>query len=73
MPVEEEQNMRSRVDGTWSGWSGDTIVPLENGTVWQQVNYHYCYRYKYRPRVEVRGSMMQVEGMPRPIRVRRIA
>ena len=24
--------MRSRVDGTWSGWSGDTIVPLENGT-----------------------------------------
>ena len=65
--------MRSRVDGTWSGWSGDTIVPLENGTVWQQVSYHYCYRYKYRPRVEVQGSMMQVEGMPRPIRVRRIA
>ncbi|MDO9589027.1 MAG: hypothetical protein Q7J13_14005 [Brevundimonas sp.] len=48
-------------------------MPLENGTVWRQSNYHYCYRYKYRPRVEVQGSMMQVEGMPKPIRVRRIA
>lgn len=65
--------MRSRVDGTWTGWSGNTIVSLENGTVWRQESYHYSYRYKYRPRVEVRGSMMQVEGMPRPIRVRRIA
>lgn len=65
--------MRSRVNGTWTGWSGDTIVPLENGTVWRQVNYHYYYRYQYRPRVEIQGSMMQVEGMPRPIRVHRIA
>ena len=43
--------MKSHVDGAWTGWSGDTIVRLANGTVWRQVQYYYRYQYKYRPRM----------------------
>jgi hypothetical protein len=64
--------MRSRVDGEWSGWAGDTTVKLENGTVWQQDQYYYRYKYKYRPRVAVDGNKMIVEGIDKAVRVRRI-
>lgn len=64
--------MKSRVEGEWTGWSGDTIVKLDNGTVWRQDQYHYCYQYKYRPVVIVEGNMMHVDGMSKAVRVRRI-
>jgi len=32
-----EHAMKMYVDGEWSGWDGDTIVKLTNGTVWRQV------------------------------------
>lgn len=64
--------MKSRVDGEWTGWSGDTVVKLENGTVWRQEQYYYRYQYKYRPRVEIQGSKMIVEGMTKAIKVSRI-
>ena len=35
--------MKSRIDGAWTGWSGDTIVKLVNGSVWRQVQYYYRY------------------------------
>lgn len=64
--------MQSRIEGTWTGWSGDTIVRLANGSVWRQDQYYYRYQYKYRPRVIVDGRQMHVEGMPKAVRVRRI-
>jgi hypothetical protein len=64
--------MRSRVDGSWTGWSGDTVVKLTNGTVWRQVQYYYRYQYRYRPEVIVDGKMMYVEGMPKAVRVERL-
>lgn len=64
--------MQSRVEGAWTGWNGDTIVRLANGTVWRQDQYYYRYQYKYRPRVIVDGRHMHVEGMPKAVRVRRI-
>lgn len=64
--------MQSRVEGAWTGWSGDTIVKLENGSVWRQEQYYYRYQYKYRPRVIMDGQKMHVEGMPKAVRVRRI-
>lgn len=64
--------MQSRVEGAWTGWSGDTIVRLANGSVWRQDQYYYRYQYKYRPRVIIDGRQMYVEGMPKSIRVRRI-
>ncbi len=64
--------MHSRIYGAWTGWGGDTVVRLVNGTVWQQVQYYYRYQYKYQPRVIVDGHYMHVDGMPKAIKVRRI-
>lgn len=60
------------VDGSWSGWSGDTIVQLTDGSVWRQEEYHYEYHYAYRPKVEVSAGKMTVVGMSRAVRVRRL-
>lgn len=64
--------MQSRVEGEWTGWSGDTVVRLANGSVWRQEQYYYRYQYKHRPRVVVDGRFMHLEGMPKAVRVRRI-
>jgi hypothetical protein len=61
----------SRVRGEWTGWDGETVVELENGQTWQQDVYHYEYKYSFRPEVFIDGNLMQVEGMSRPVRVRR--
>ena len=64
--------MQSRIQGSWTGWHGRTVVALINGSVWQQVEYCYNYRYSYRPEVRVEGDRMLVAGMPRAVRVRRL-
>lgn len=65
--------MQSQVQGAWTGWQGDTVVQLTNGSVWRQTQYFYQYRYRYRPRVIIDGDMMHVDGMTRAVRVQRIA
>jgi hypothetical protein len=65
--------MTLRVDGSWNGWSGDTIVELSDGTFWQQAEYLYEYRYAYRPSVELVNGYMTVEGMSRAVRVKRVS
>lgn len=60
------------IDGEWNGWSGDTIVQLTDGTVWRQSEYHYEYRYSYRPKVVIISGKMQVEGMSKSVAVRRL-
>jgi hypothetical protein len=60
------------VDGSWEGWSGDTIVHLTDGSVWRQDEYHYEYHYAYRPAVTVSNGKTLVKGMRRAIRVRRL-
>jgi|SRR5580658_4240078 hypothetical protein len=42
--------MKSRIEGEWTGWDGNTVVTLVNGSVWQQDEYYYRYQYKYRQR-----------------------
>jgi hypothetical protein len=61
------------VDGSWSGWSGDTLVQLTDGSVWRQDEYHYEYHYSYRPEVTIERGKMIVKGMRKAIRVRKIA
>ena len=66
----------SRIDGTFKGWSGDTIVKLVNGQIWQQAEYSYKYAYAYRPSVVIyklnSGYAMQVEGTEGSVRVNRL-
>lgn len=64
--------MMLQVEDDWEGWDGDPVVKLTDGSVWRQEEYHYEYRYAYRPRVSVTSNMMHVEGMSRGIRVRRL-
>jgi hypothetical protein len=35
--------IETRVDGEFQGWSGETIVKLTNGQIWQQTEFHYRY------------------------------
>lgn len=72
-PAEWENRINLRVDGSWSGWDGDTLVQLTDGSVWRQTEYYYEYRYAYRPEVFVKHNKMHVKGMRRGVRVRRLA
>ena len=57
------------VDGSWSGWDGDTVVQLTDGSVWHQDDYRYAYRHE----VNISSGKMMVKGMRRAIRVRRLS
>ena len=64
--------MRAQIEDEWSGWDGDTIVKLTDGSVWRQDEYLYEYRYAYRPQVTIANGVMHVAGMSRGVRVRRL-
>lgn len=72
VPSDTEKVMSLYVTGSWSGWDGDTIVKLTDGSVWEQAEYHYEYRYAYRPTARIEGDVMFVDGMTRGVRVRRL-
>lgn len=76
-PDEESDSViESRIDGDFEGWDGDTIFKLQNGQIWQQVEYSYKYSYKYCPKVIIvkspNGWIMQVDGIEKTIRVQRL-
>lgn len=58
---------KSQVDGTFNGWTGDTIVLLMDGTVWKQADYSYDYEYEFMPNVIVyqgdNGPVMHIDGV----------
>jgi hypothetical protein len=68
--------IETQIDGSFEGWSGETIFKLMNGQIWQQSTYSYTYHYSYSPRVTIfpagGGCKMQVDGMSDAIPVRRI-
>jgi len=71
----------SRVDGDFAGITGHTVIKLEDGTKWKQVNpdEHYRARVTYRPPVKVWhgafGYRMRIVGTGEfyvdPVRERR--
>ncbi len=71
-----DNQIESKIIGSFYGFNGDAIFKLVNGQVWQQAVYRYEYHYAYRPDVRIyEGSngdvMMEVEGMKEPIQVRK--
>lgn len=58
--------IESYVSDEFNGWDGKTILKLDNGQVWQQKAYTYCYSYEYRPKVMITSksgkSEAKVEG-----------
>ncbi len=75
--AESIQEIVTRYDGDFSGWSGKTLFRLENGQVWKQAqNGRVSYRAS-RPQITIkRGALgsfrMAVEGLNRTVRVVRI-
>ncbi|WIA97024.1 hypothetical protein [Curtobacterium sp. MCBA15_004] len=65
-------SMRKRLAGEWSGWDGETLVTLFDGSRWQQDEYYYEYRYSFMPWATIEHGKMLVDGMNRAVRVRRI-
>jgi len=67
---------KSRIDGEFNGWEGDTIFELVNGQKWQQSTYKYKYIYKYRPEIKIwedKGQyLLEVEGVDEKLPVRKI-
>ena len=70
------QVIESYIEGEFEGWEGETIFVLDNGQIWQQVEYSYMYHYAYRPKVTIvhasSGWTMTVEGVSDTIRVEQV-
>lgn len=68
--------IKSKIDGAFHGWSGNTVFKLANGQLWEQDAYAYNYHYAYRPNVkitDVNGAyVMEVDGVNENIVVRRV-
>ncbi len=47
--VKQTKAIRSQVIGEFRGWNGETVVKLQDGTVWKQAVYQYEYVYEYNP------------------------
>ncbi|MDQ0537515.1 hypothetical protein QF011_000045 [Curtobacterium flaccumfaciens] len=63
---------KQRLAGEWTGWDGDTVVELSDGSRWKQQEYYYEYRYGYMPWASIDDGKMLVDGMKRSVRVSRM-
>lgn len=65
--------IESKINGSFKGWNGETIVELMNGQVWKQAQYYYHYHYAYMPDVLIYNSgggwKMKVEGVDNSVSV----
>ena len=48
-----EIKYKSKINGEFYGWAGDTIFQLMNGTLWKQYKYEYRYTYMYCPNAKI--------------------
>ena len=71
------QQVQSRYDGEFTGWSGNTLFRLENGQVWKQAQSGRVSARATRPKITIKrgalgGYRMNVEGLDDSIRVERV-
>lgn len=71
------EQIQSRYDGEFTGWSGNTLFRLENGQVWKQAQSGRNAQRATRPLVTIErtalGSYrMNVEGLSESVRVERV-
>lgn len=64
--------IKSRINGEFKGWEGETSYELTNGQIWQQSHYKYKYKYSHRPEVIIYnpggGHIMKVAGTSAKVR-----
>lgn len=68
--------IETKIEGEFSGWDGETIFKMINGSIWQQCSYAYIYHYSFMPNVIIykkSGSYyLKVEGIDDEIQVQRV-
>jgi hypothetical protein len=75
---DESSPIRTRIDGPFEGWSGNTEFVLENGMVWEQTGSGSFYMPEAdSPEVVIRPGMfgswyLSVEGYNQEVAVRRV-
>lgn len=66
---------RGQIEAEFTGWDGDTLFALTDGSHFIQAEYAYWYHYAYRPHVEIleRGGRLylRLAGTGRLIAVHR--
>jgi hypothetical protein len=45
--------VETHIDGDFNGWDDEVIYKMDDGSIWQQSNYHYHYHYTYHPSVTI--------------------
>ena len=73
----EEKEMRSRIPGKFTGWSGNTLFKLENGQVWKQTTPGQFVVRLENPEVLIRKGLfgsyfLNVKGYGTRVKVERI-
>jgi len=74
----DDSDVVSRIKGSFSGWTGDTVFELENGMIWKQVEDGSFYIPPTDQAVAVidKGVLnawrLKVEGYNKTIRVERV-
>jgi len=74
---ESADQIQSRFDGSFTGWSGATVFRLENGQVWKQAESGRLSLKAERPMITIRRGWfgayyLNVEGANKSIRVKRV-
>ncbi len=75
---DRSETIRTRIDGTFNGWEGETEFRMENGMVWKTTgSSRFSARTMENPQVTISqtisgGWQMQVEGYNRRVLVRRV-
>ena len=59
--------VETHIDGDFNGWDEELIYKMDDGSIWQQSNYHYHYHYTYHPSVIIFSNSagvchMKVDG-----------
>lgn len=69
-----DREIKTRIDGYFDGWVGNTVFKLQNGQIWQQTSPSAQYLFASEPNVTISHAphRLKVEGIPVEIAVRRI-
>src|SRR5258707_821895 len=43
--------IETNIRGEYTGWDDEVIYKMDDGSIWEQANYHYHYHYAYHPSI----------------------
>ncbi len=65
--------VKKQIDGESEGFGGQTVFVMTDGSIYRQVQYHYAYRYQYRPKVTLMNDReIVLPGIARAVKVERL-